>query len=56
MSMTKLDIISALWSVIFNLKLGIRLEETNREIEKLREECQKYAEADDEELFWEESQ
>ena len=54
MNMTKLEIISALWSVIFNLQLGIRLEETNREIEKLRAECQKYAEADDEELFLEE--
>lgn len=55
MNMTKLEIISALWSVIFNLQLGIRSEETNGKIEKLRAECQKYAEADDEELFWEES-
>ena len=54
MSMTKLDIISALWSVIFNLQLGIKEGETNREIDRLRAECQKYAEADDEELFLEE--
>ena len=54
MSMTKLDIISAPWSVIFNFQLGIKAEETSREIENLLAECQKYAESDDKELFLEE--
>ena len=56
-SMTKLQIISRLWSVIYDLKLlqngnGTKtMEEIDRELDLLERCCRPYADADDEEIF-----
>lgn len=58
--MTKLQIISKLWSIIFDLILIIKgesdktLEQIEKDVDLIEYHCRKYVEADDEELFWEE--
>lgn len=57
MEMTKLQIISRLWSHLNDLQLYIRghtgktLEEINKEIDVTEYACRKYADADDDELY-----
>lgn len=50
--MTKLQIISRLWSVIYDMKLKTKSQsEIDRELDVLEYECRKYADSEDEELF-----
>lgn len=46
--MTKLQIISRLWSVIYDIKLKTKSQdEIDRELEVLEYECRKYADTED---------
>lgn len=46
--MTKLQIISRLWSVIYDIKLKTKSQdEINRELDVLEYECRKYADTED---------
>lgn len=46
--MTKLQIISKLWSIIYDMQLKRKQqEEIDRELDILEYECRKYADADD---------
>lgn len=46
--MTKLQIISKLWSVIYNMQLATKSqEEIDKELDILEYECRKYADSDD---------
>lgn len=46
--MTKLQIISRLWSVIYDIKLKTKSQdEINRELDVLEYECKKYADTED---------
>ncbi|MCC8128296.1 MAG: hypothetical protein LIO92_13050 [Clostridiales bacterium] len=55
--MTKLQIISRLWSHVYDLKMVVcgqtekSMEEIEREIDITECECRRYADADDEELY-----
>lgn len=50
--MTKLQIISKLWSVIYGMKLKTKSQsEIDKELDVLEYECRKYADSEDEELF-----
>ena len=50
--MTKLQIISRLWSVIYDMKLKTKSQdEIDRDLDVLEHECCKYVESDDEEIF-----
>lgn len=47
-TMTKLQIISKLWSVIYDMQLKTKSrEEINKELDTLEFECRKYADTDD---------
>ena len=49
--MTKLQIISRLWSTIYDLKLKQKSEaEIDQDLDILEYECRKYADVDDEEI------
>lgn len=54
--MTKLQIISKLWSIIFDLILIIKgesdktLEQIEKDVDLIEYHCRKYADADDDEL------
>lgn len=46
--MTKLQIISKLWSVIYDMQLATKpREEIDKELDILEYECRKYADTDD---------
>lgn len=46
--MTKLQIISRLWSVIYDMKLKTKSQdEIDRELDVLEYECRKYADTED---------
>lgn len=46
--MTKLQVISKLWSVIYDMKLKTKSQdEIDRELDTLEYECRKYADAED---------
>nr|UVY00980.1 MAG: hypothetical protein [Bacteriophage sp.]UVY54134.1 MAG: hypothetical protein [Bacteriophage sp.]UWD61589.1 MAG: hypothetical protein [Bacteriophage sp.] len=46
--MTKLQIISRLWSVIYDIKLKTKSQdEIDRELDVLEYECRKYADTED---------
>lgn len=46
--MTKLQIISRLWSVIYDMKLKTKSQdEIDRELDALEYECRKYADTED---------
>lgn len=46
--MTKLQIISRLWSVIYDIKLKAKSQdEIDRELDVLEYECRKYADTED---------
>lgn len=46
--MTKLQIISRLWSAIYDMRLGTKpQEEIEQELDFLEYECRKYADIDD---------
>ena len=50
--MTKLQIITKLWSVIYDMKLKQKpQEEIDRELDTLEYECRRYVDMDDEEVF-----
>ena len=50
--MTKLQIISKLWSAIYDMKLKQKPQkEIDRELDILEYECRKYADMDDEEVL-----
>ena len=50
--MTKLQIISKLWSIIYDMKLKTKSQsEIDRELDVLEYECRKYSDSEDEELF-----
>lgn len=50
--MTKLQIISKLWSAIYDMKLKQKPQkEIDRKLDILEYECRKYADMDDEEVF-----
>lgn len=46
--MTKLQIISKLWSVIYDMQLATKSQkEIGKELDMLEYECRKYADSDD---------
>lgn len=48
----KIQIISRLWSVIYDMKLKTKSQsEIDKELDALEYECRKYADSEDEELF-----